>query len=61
LLVWQKARPAEFADALAELTGLLAAGTLRFTVHTRLPLAEATEAHRLLDARAQLGRILLVP
>jgi NADPH:quinone reductase len=61
LLAWQKAWPTEFADALAELTGLLAAGTLRFTVHTRLPLAEATEAHGLLDARAQLGRILLVP
>jgi len=61
LMAWQKARPAEYADAIAELTGLLADGTLRFTVHTRLPLAEAAEAHRILDARAQLGRILLVP
>ena len=61
LLAWQRARPAEFAAAVTELTGLLTDGRLRYTVHTRLPLAEAAEAHRLLDARAQLGRILLVP
>ncbi|HEY7592334.1 MAG TPA: zinc-binding dehydrogenase [Actinophytocola sp.] len=61
LLAWQKARPAEYADAMTELAGLLGTGKLRYTVHIRLPLAEAAEAHRLLDARAQLGRILLVP
>jgi len=61
LMAWQRSRPAEFAAAIAELTELLADGRLRYTVHTRLPLAEAVEAHRILDARAQLGRILLVP
>jgi len=61
MMAWQRARPAEFAAAISELTGLLADGRLRCTVHTRLPLADAAEAHRLLDARAQLGRILLVP
>ena len=61
LLAWQAARPVEYREALAELTDLLAKGRLRATVHTRLPLTEAAEAHRLLDARAQLGRVLLVP
>jgi NADPH2:quinone reductase len=61
LLAWQAARPAEYARAMAELVDLLATGRLRFTVHKRLPLGEAVEAHRLLDARAQLGRIVLVP
>ena len=61
LLAWQAARPAGYRKAIAELTDDLATGRLRFTVHTRLPLTEAVEAHRLLDARAQLGRILLVP
>ncbi len=61
LLAWRAARPEEYAAALAELAGLLSTGRLRYTVHTRLPLSEAVEAHRLLDARAQLGRVLLVP
>jgi NADPH:quinone reductase len=61
LLAWRSTRPAEYARALADLTDLFLTGRLRFTVHTRLPLEEAAEAHRLLDARAQLGRILLVP
>lgn len=61
IMGWKRARPAEFAAAISELTALLADGRLRCTVHTRLPLAEAAQAHRLLDARAQLGRILLVP
>lgn len=61
LLAWQAARPVEYRQAMAELTGLLTSGHLRATVHTRLPLAEAVAAHRLLDARAQLGRVLLVP
>lgn len=61
LLAWRAARPVEYARALAELTDLFLTGRLRFTVHRRLPLEDAAEAHRVLDARAQLGRILLVP
>lgn len=34
---------------------------LRAVVHARLPLAEAAEAHRILEGREQLGRVLLVP
>ncbi|MPZ82767.1 MAG: zinc-binding dehydrogenase [Actinophytocola sp.] len=61
LLAWRSAHPDEAARTVAELTGHFAAGRLRTTVHTRLPLTEAAKAHQLLDDRAQLGRIILVP
>lgn len=38
-----------------------AAGRLRTVVHARLPLPEAAKAHRILEGREQLGRVLLVP
>ncbi|TQS45827.1 quinone oxidoreductase family protein [Cryptosporangium phraense] len=53
------AAPDVVRDELAELAGMLADGRLRTHVHARLPLAEAVEAHRILDARAQHGRVLL--
>ena len=46
---------------LAELTEYAARGLLRTAVHAQLPLTEASEVHRLLENRAQLGRILVVP
>lgn len=61
VLAWRAARPAEYAAAVTELTDLLATGRLRHSVHTRLPLTEAAEAHRILGERANLGRVLLVP
>jgi NADPH:quinone reductase-like Zn-dependent oxidoreductase len=60
-LSWRAARPAEYAQAVAELTDLLTTGRLRYSVHMRLPLTEAAAAHRILDERANLGRVLLVP
>lgn len=60
-LAWRAAAPKQAASDVAEVTEHFAAGRLRTTVHTRLPLTEAVAAHRLLDDRAQLGRILLVP
>ncbi|GAA2805770.1 hypothetical protein [Crossiella cryophila] len=44
---------------MAELTAHFAAGRLRTSVHTRLPLTEAVAAHRIPDAREQLGRVQL--
>ena len=41
---------------LWELTG---AGKLRPAIHRTLPLGEAPEAHRILEARENLGRVLL--
>lgn len=58
---WCAARPDEARRETAELAGHFAAGRLRGAVHATLPLTEAARAHRLLDDRAQLGRILLVP
>jgi NADPH2:quinone reductase len=61
LMAWRAARPEQARKEMAELTEHFAAGRLHTTVHTRLPLDEAVQAHRILDARAQLGRVLLVP
>ncbi|MFD2420880.1 quinone oxidoreductase family protein [Amycolatopsis pigmentata] len=61
LLAWRTARPDEVTKTVAEVTDHFLAGRLRGTVHTRLPLTEAVKAHQILDDRAQLGRVLLVP
>jgi NADPH2:quinone reductase len=61
LLAWRAARGDQARKDMAELTDHFTAGRLRASVHTRLPLDKAGEAHRLLEGRAQMGRILLVP
>lgn len=61
LLAWRAARPEEARADVADVAEHAAAGRLRTVVHTRLPLTEAAEAHRILEAREQLGRVLLVP
>ncbi|MEU0475838.1 zinc-binding dehydrogenase [Streptomyces olivaceus] len=58
---WTKADPARVAEARAELVRLVAAGALRVAVHTTLPLTRAAEAHRVIESRSQLGRVVLVP
>ncbi|MFH8366877.1 zinc-binding alcohol dehydrogenase family protein [Streptomyces sp. NPDC018031] len=44
-----------------ELWELRAAGRLRAAVHAVLPLAEAAAAHRIIESRANLGKVVLVP
>ena len=61
LLAARAAEPDQVRSDIAEVTGLFEAGRLRAAAQTRLPLAEAVQAHRLLEDRAVLGRILLVP
>jgi NADPH2:quinone reductase len=39
----------------------LAAGRLRPLVNPPFPLAEASEAHRQIEARATIGKVILVP
>jgi NADPH2:quinone reductase len=60
LLAWRAAAPKQAAAEVAEVTEHFASGRLRAAVHTRLPLTEAVAAHRILDQREQLGRVLLL-
>ncbi len=47
--------------ALQELVGLVAAGNLQAPVTQTLPLAKAAEAHRRLESRQTLGKLVLRP
>ena len=40
---------------------LMGEGRLEADVHAAIPLAEAPEAHRILENREQTGKVLLVP
>ena len=51
----------ELDSRVTELFGWIAAGDLEVRVAARLPLAEAPEAHRLLQGRSLAGKILLIP
>jgi len=53
--------PAELAARSADLFGKVAAGTLRVAPGAILPLREAAEAHRALEARETSGSTILVP
>ena len=46
---------------LLELLPHVAAGRLRPVVHAVLPLREAAQAHRILEAREAFGKVVLVP
>ncbi|MBO1417930.1 zinc-binding dehydrogenase [Streptomyces sp. FH025] len=61
LLAWRAARPEQARRDVEEITGHFAAGRLNAVVHARLPLTEAATAHRLLEERTNLGRVLLLP
>ncbi|MCD9880917.1 quinone oxidoreductase family protein [Streptomyces guryensis] len=49
------------ADGRRHLLDLITSGQVRPVVHKRLPLEEAVTAHELMEARAQLGKVVLVP
>lgn len=44
----------------AKLWPAIASGAIRPTVHAKFPLAEANEAHRLMESSAHLGKIVLL-
>ncbi|MFJ8200394.1 zinc-binding alcohol dehydrogenase family protein [Streptomyces sp. NPDC096152] len=54
-------RPDAMAEGARELLDMVASGKVRPVVHAELPLEEAAAAHELMEARAQLGRVVLVP
>ena len=45
----------------SDVFGWIAAGKLNVRVFRELPLAEAGEAHRLLESRQTTGKLLLIP
>ena len=61
LLAHRAALPEQARADMTDVAEHAAAGRLRTVVHTRLPLTEAAKAHRILEGREQLGRVLLVP
>lgn len=54
-------RPERARGDLARLLELLAAGDIAPAVAARLPLEEAVRAHRLLEERRVVGKVVLVP
>jgi NADPH:quinone reductase len=46
---------------LSEIVGLFASGKVKPPVYRRVPLADARQAHAMLDAREVLGKLLLKP
>ncbi|SEL93666.1 quinone oxidoreductase family protein [Streptacidiphilus jiangxiensis] len=54
-------QPDLYARWRDELWAAFRAGTVRPSVHTTLPLTDAAHAHALIEARANLGKVVLVP
>jgi NADPH2:quinone reductase len=50
----------ELEEAAEALFGVIAAGTVKVRIDRRLPLSEAAEAHRALEARETTGSIVLL-
>ena len=51
----------ELLERARAVLALVAAGTLRLHIGAEYPLARAADAHRALEARATMGKILLTP
>jgi NADPH2:quinone reductase len=52
---------AELLARAGEVLGWIQRGTLKVRIERELPLAQAAEAHRLLEARQTTGKVLLIP
>ena len=52
---------AELLSRADEVLGWIQRGTLKVRIERELPLAQAAEAHRLLEARQTTGKVLLIP
>jgi NADPH:quinone reductase len=61
LLAYRAAAADQLRAQISELADLLLKGELRAATDTRLPMSDIVEAHRLLEARAVLGRVILLP
>jgi NADPH:quinone reductase len=56
-----KLRPDVVQEATRELVALWEAGTIKPLVGATFPLAQAPEAHRLIERRKSIGKVVLVP
>lgn len=61
LLAWRATAPKQAREDMDHVARHAVEGRLRAALHARLPLGEAAEAHRIMESRSQLGRILLMP
>jgi NADPH2:quinone reductase len=52
---------AELEQRAGDVLGWVASGQIKLHIGHELPLAEAPEAHRLLESRATTGKLLLIP
>ena len=59
--IWFKHRPARAVASLQKLVGWIASGQVRTPAVFALPLADAAEAHRLLETGATTGKVVLKP
>ena len=55
------AERADLERRAADLFGWIGSGEIEVTIGGRFPLAEAAEAHRALEGRKTIGKVLLVP
>jgi NADPH2:quinone reductase len=53
--------PGRLAEMAARLIDVVGSGKVKIAVHSRLPLAQAAEAHRALEARETTGATVLIP
>ncbi|MGW0792632.1 quinone oxidoreductase family protein [Streptomyces sp. NPDC002911] len=58
---WRTARPKEYLRNHENLARALADGSVQHAVHTTFPLENVAGAHRMIEARAHIGRIVLLP
>lgn len=58
---WQAARPAEAAQDIADAVELWRSGAVRSVVHARYAMEDVAKAHEEIEARGNLGRIVLIP
>ena len=58
---YRTVHPERLTEAGQEVLGLLAGGSVRPVIGARFPLRDAAKAHRLLEGRRSVGKILLVP
>jgi len=59
--LWFGMKPDRAGQALGDLIGLAASGRITIPVHRTLPLSQAAEAHRLIEQRRAVGKIVLKP